>query len=178
MRWTCVGRKFFTRHMLPRVRAIFEIVSIRGFQLGCSSIVSPRKLNSLNFSYSFLLFVLLFLIIISSWRTVKCDTATCNFSQFDLKWYFKDKISQRKTNAVNLFSKKTSFDRSWEPNSWTGVCPSCSNRSHWFWNFHEIFFLHFHPDFAEVCLGVQRHCRCCWCIDILRSPGTPFIDMV
>ena len=47
----CVGRKFFRRHIIPRVRAIlFEIFCMCGFQLRCSSIVSPRKLNSLTLS--------------------------------------------------------------------------------------------------------------------------------
>ena len=46
----CIGRKFFRRHIIPRVRAIlFEIFCMCGFQLRCSTIVSPRKLNSLTF---------------------------------------------------------------------------------------------------------------------------------
>ena len=54
MRRTCVGRKFFRRHIIPRVRAIlFEIFSTCGFQLRCSSIVSHRKLNSLSYFFYF-----------------------------------------------------------------------------------------------------------------------------
>ena len=66
MRRTCVGRKFFRRPIIPRVREIlFEIFSTCGFQLRCSSIVSPRKLNSLTFSivseFIFYLGVILFI---------------------------------------------------------------------------------------------------------------------
>ena len=51
IRRKCVGKKFFKRHMIPNVLAIlFEIFWMWGFQLRCSSIVSPRKLNSMTLS--------------------------------------------------------------------------------------------------------------------------------
>ena len=46
-----VGKKFFKRHIIPSVLAIlFDIFCMCGFQLTSSSIVSPRKLNSLAHS--------------------------------------------------------------------------------------------------------------------------------
>ena len=46
-----VGRNLFRRHIIPMVRDIlFEIFWICGVQLRCSSIVRPRKLNSVTLS--------------------------------------------------------------------------------------------------------------------------------
>ena len=51
MRRMLVGRKFFRRHIIPSVVAIlFHIICMCGLQLRCSSIVSPRKLNSVTLS--------------------------------------------------------------------------------------------------------------------------------
>ena len=51
MRSMCVGKKFFKRYIIPSVLAIlFDIFCVCGFQLRCSSIVNPKKLNSLTYS--------------------------------------------------------------------------------------------------------------------------------
>ena len=44
-------KKFFKRHIIPNVLAIlFDVFCMWGFQLRCSSIFNPKKLNSLTFS--------------------------------------------------------------------------------------------------------------------------------
>ena len=56
MRRMSAGIKFFRRHIIPRVRAIlFEILSTCGFQLRYSSVVGPRKLNSLTIISKFII---------------------------------------------------------------------------------------------------------------------------
>ena len=51
MRSMCVGKTFFKGHIIPSVLAIlFDIFCMWGFQLRCSSIENPKKLNSLTIS--------------------------------------------------------------------------------------------------------------------------------
>ena len=94
-----VGKKFFKRHMVPCVVAILlDILCMCGFQLRFSSIVSPKKLNSVTLStgsqFIFKVGVIVFIFIWWWWKIIYFVLLTFrdNLFIFNHSWMFLSSV--------------------------------------------------------------------------------------